>query len=450
MRQKIAAAAVAAALASPGFALAQATNVQMYGVMDLRLGTTNFKGGTANDRKYHMHTGQPNRIGFRGTESLGGGLTAFFQVEQQVGGDARKPAALENGGNYLWGGRPTFLGLRGGWGEVSFGLQDSSYKDVTNVWNAVPTNGHTNIIMGHSSATGAAPNPNCFIPGVSQATGAIDATSATQPNGCGGDLTSSATSFNRTISNSVKYITPVIAGFRFNALFEVPDYNEPATTSSPGGIAGPVAGVGSNRYEPRTGAMALTWTGGPFSAGAGWERHQGYRASNTVGTNRSAEDIGWTLGGKWNFGVGQVGVGFEQLKYNNSGTAAASNQFKIRNWVVNGQFRVLPNGILSGGYSWTPGARDCGAGVPATGIIPSGGNAGCGSAGKAKVMTVSYDHLLSKRTTIYATASRIDNGSGSNYYYFAGPLTNNNNGTTAGLARGQDVTLLATGVKHSF
>jgi predicted porin len=447
MKQKLMAAAIAGALAAPGLALAQATNVQMYGVMDLRIHTESYSGSGPQDRKYGMHTGQPNRIGFRGTESLGGGLTAFFQVEQQVGGDARKAAALENGGNYLWGGRPTFLGLRGGWGEVSFGLQDSSYKDVGNVWNAVLTNNHTNIIMGHSSATGAAPNPNCIIPGVSQATGAIDATSATQPNGCGGDLTSSATSFNRTISNSIKYITPVIAGFRFSTLLEVPDYNEPATTSSPGGIAG---ALGSTRYEPRSGAMALTWTGGPFSAGAGWERHQGYRASNTSGTNRSAEDIGWTLGGKWNFGVGQLGVGFEQLKYENSGTALAANNFKIRNYVVNGQFRVLPNGVVSAAYSWTPGARDCGAGTPATGIVPTGGNVACGSAGKAKVMTVSYDHLLSKRTTIYATAGRIDNGSGSNYYYFAGPLTNSNNGTTSGLARGQDATMVATGVKHSF
>jgi predicted porin len=447
MKQKLMAAAIAGALAAPGLALAQATNVQIYGVMDLRIHTESYSGGGPglNERKYGMHTGQPNRIGFRGTESLGGGLTAFFQVEQQVGGDARKTAALENGGNYLWGGRPTFLGLRGGWGEVSFGMQDSSYKDVGNVWNAVLTNNHTNIIMGHSSATGTAPNPNCITPGVSQATGALDATTATTPNGCGGDLPGNATSFNRTVSNSIKYMTPVIAGFRFSTLLEVPDYDEPGSVSNVGGIA-----AGASRWDPRTGSMALTWTGGPFSAGLAWERHQGYRASNTAATNRSAEDTGITLGGKWNFGVGQVGVGYEQLKYENSGTAAASNDFKIRNYVVNGQFRAAPNGVVSAAFSWTPGARNCGSGTPATGIVPNGGNVGCGSAGKARVLTVSYDHLLSKRTSLYATYGRIDNGSASNYYYFAGPLTNNTNGTTSGLARGQDATMLATGVKHSF
>src|SRR5688572_29756780 len=168
MRQTLMAAAVAGALAVPGLALAQATNVQIYGVLDLRVDSTKYANGATdtNIRKEHMHSGQPNRIGFRGTESLGGGMTAFFQVEQQVGTGARQISGTESGGNYLWGGRPTFLGLRSGWGEVSFGMQDSVYKDVLNVWNAVPTNNHTNIIMGHSSATGTAPVPNCFTPGV--------------------------------------------------------------------------------------------------------------------------------------------------------------------------------------------------------------------------------------------------------------------------------------------
>ena len=41
-----------------------------------------------------------------------------------------------------------------------------------------------------------------------------------------------------------------------------------------------------------------------------------------------------------------------------------------------------------------------------------------GSAGKANVISIAYDHAMSKRTSLYATYGRINNGSGSNYYYF--------------------------------
>src|SRR5438270_11053115 len=93
MKQTLIAAAVAGALAAPGLALAQAstsgTNVQIYGLFDIKwdwMKVTQGSAATAPSQvnKSHLATGAPNRIGFRGTEDLGAGRQAFFQVEMQV------------------------------------------------------------------------------------------------------------------------------------------------------------------------------------------------------------------------------------------------------------------------------------------------------------------------------------------------------------------------------
>src|SRR5512143_3018761 len=98
MNKNILAAAIAAALAAPGLAAAQVTvpgtNVQIYGVFDIRVDQMRFSSNPTNTvsslNKYHVATGAPNRVGFRGTEALGGGLTAFWQVETQVFTDAKQ------------------------------------------------------------------------------------------------------------------------------------------------------------------------------------------------------------------------------------------------------------------------------------------------------------------------------------------------------------------------
>src|SRR6185295_6807449 len=107
-------------------------------------------------RKSHLSTGAPNRIGFRGTETLGAGMTAFFQVETQVFTDARQDGANAAATNATLGGRPTFLGLRGGWGEVSAGFQESPYKDVYQTsWSVMPTAPMFGHIMGNGNSSGA-------------------------------------------------------------------------------------------------------------------------------------------------------------------------------------------------------------------------------------------------------------------------------------------------------
>jgi predicted porin len=467
--------AVAGALAAPGFAMAQqaaasGTNVQIYGLFDIRVDTMKYSGatgagtttGVGNDlRKAHVATGAPNRIGFRGTEALGGGLSAFFQVESQVFTDA----APGNGNSMgaMVGGRPTFVGLRGGWGEVSIGYQDSVYWDVYNsTWQVGPTQPHYGIIMMNGSSSGAIPSPSCTtltnagtgavatgaLPTGTAPTGVASGTAAQGvPGVICGENEGNGTAFRRTMSNSLTYRSPVIAGFRFSTMTAVGDFKEPSNSTP----------VGASQYKPAFGAYSLTWSAGPLSLAGGYERHVGFRATNTAVTNRAAVDSGFQLGARFNYGMGLIGLGWERLKYGNAGTQATAtgdDSFTQNNWTAQGTYNLTPADVLSLGYSKTPGRTDCGSSlnVAATGVptAASTNQPGCGNAYGAKMWTLSLDHSFSKRTALYALYSRIDNNAAATYYYIAGPASNANNGSTGGLSAGTDVVTYQLGVKHSF
>ncbi len=61
-----------------------------------------------------------SRIGFKGTEHLGSGLNAIWQVENSV--------SLAGGGD--WAGRDSFIGLEGGFGKVRAGKLSTQLKDM--------------------------------------------------------------------------------------------------------------------------------------------------------------------------------------------------------------------------------------------------------------------------------------------------------------------------------
>jgi predicted porin len=442
MNKKLMAVAVAGALAAPGLALAQqATSVQIYGLFDIRVDHMKYSTNTANTiaalSKQHVATGAPNRIGFRGTEALGGGLTAFWQIESQVFTDAKQDNGSAGLPNALIGGRPTFVGLRGGWGEVSLGLQDTVYGDVwKTTWQVGPTQGHNGIIMNNGNSSGAAPSPNCnnlMSPVTGTITGGNTAV-AGQATLCQ-ENEANATAFDRRLSNTILYRSPVISGFRFGALVNDNSFKEP-TTSTP---------AGSAQFDPRLASFSLTWAGGPFSAAVAYEQHEGFGATNTPGSVRNAKDKGVEFGGRYNYGRGLIGAGYEQLEYENTLAAPGDNSFKLKNWVVQGTFNITPADVVAAGYSKTNGRTDCGSSLTSAGLTPT-----CGSATGSKMWTLSIDHNFSKRTAVYGLYSKIDNNASATYYYIAGPSTTTNGGTQGGLSPGQDVTTYQLGIKHTF
>jgi predicted porin len=435
MNKNVLALAVAGALTAPGLALAQATttgtNVQIYGLFDLRgdyMKLSDGAAGTGKVSKTHLSTGAPNRIGFRGTEDLGGGLSAFFQVETQVFTDARQDGANAAHTNATLGGRPTFVGLRGGWGEVAGGYMESVYKDVyLTTWSVNPDNAMFGAIMGNGNTSGSVSTAGCN--GLTASgTNTLLATGATA-NCTEGE--GSSTSFNRTNSDAVTYRSPVIAGFRFGAQMTANEFRQPNSAVT----------AGTNQIDPRLGAYSATWSAGPLSLAAAYETHTGFRATNIAGGNNQAKDKGMTFGARFNYGAGLIGAGYEQLKYNNTAaTAATDNHFTLKNWIVQATFNMTPADVLFGGYSKTNGQTSCGAGI-----------ATCGSQSGAKFMTLGVDHSFSKRTAVYAYWSKIDNNSAATYNYLSDSRpTSNNNGSGSGLIAGQDSTSYNIGVKHTF
>lgn len=113
--------ALSALTAFAGAASAQ-SSVTLYGRLDLSVAK---KIGT--DAK-SMENGSGSRLGFRGVEDLGGGLSALFQIETRIDADTgtaqNMSVATASGGssNRFWGAR-SIVGLQGGFGQVVFGRE---------------------------------------------------------------------------------------------------------------------------------------------------------------------------------------------------------------------------------------------------------------------------------------------------------------------------------------
>jgi len=93
------------------------TNVSIYGIVDT--GLVFARGGAAgSETKLESGVSTGSRLGFRGTEDLGGGLSALFTLETGFLADT---GGLDQGG--LIFGRQAFVGLKGGGGTLTFGRQ---------------------------------------------------------------------------------------------------------------------------------------------------------------------------------------------------------------------------------------------------------------------------------------------------------------------------------------
>jgi len=125
MKKSLLALAVLGAFA--GAASAQ-TNVQIYGVVDAGIQRTNTDlvnattGAVSDADTWALESGLQNgsRLGFKGSEDLGGGLSAIFTLENGFSTDTGN---LGQGGRLF--GRQAFVGLEGGFGAVKLGRQNT-------------------------------------------------------------------------------------------------------------------------------------------------------------------------------------------------------------------------------------------------------------------------------------------------------------------------------------
>ena len=102
MNKKLVAVAIAGLLAAP-LAQAQTANVTLYGRINIDMEFVHGRLNNGTDPNVYRVTSNSSRFGLRGTESLGGGLNAIFQIEN---GSIRP--TLGDGGNLA--GRDSFVG----------------------------------------------------------------------------------------------------------------------------------------------------------------------------------------------------------------------------------------------------------------------------------------------------------------------------------------------------
>ncbi|MBI5256583.1 MAG: porin [Burkholderiales bacterium] len=109
--------------------MAQST-VTLYGRLDMSLSLQNrvFVNGKVTDKSVRAaDSGGSNgtRVGFRGTEDLGGGLKAVFVLEEGIQADT---GLLGQGGRAF--GRQSYVGLEGAWGRLTAGRQYTPWFDT--------------------------------------------------------------------------------------------------------------------------------------------------------------------------------------------------------------------------------------------------------------------------------------------------------------------------------
>ena len=101
-----------AALATIAGAASAQSSVTLYGRVDLSVNKA-----TGTDQK-GLTNGSGSRFGVRGVEDLGGGLSAFFNLEHRFNADT---GAQTNAARF-WAGR-SIVGLQGGFGKITLGRE---------------------------------------------------------------------------------------------------------------------------------------------------------------------------------------------------------------------------------------------------------------------------------------------------------------------------------------
>lgn len=229
MMKKILAAAVASAFAAPAFAAT--ANVDIYGVMHLSvdsLKATTGSGATLKRGSGLNVSSNASLLGMRGSEDLGGGLSAVWQIETLVNG------AGDTAGGLFHGQRDTFVGIKGGFGTVSLGLIDTPLKQLSrrvDFFNN--TIGDTRNLLRSNATVGSG---SVTIGGV--------------PN-----LSSNA--WEERFGNGIRWDSPNFSGLTASAHYSA----QPAATQA------------ANNNDTDSYSLGLNFAQGPFRVGAAYEKH---------------------------------------------------------------------------------------------------------------------------------------------------------------------------------
>jgi predicted porin len=147
--------AIAAVTAFAGAAQAQ-SSVTVYGIIDAGYVGTNTRVGGAKTQSSQFGQGAEttNRLGFRGTEDLGGGTSAFFTVELQLSPQDASLTGNNSTQNVV--NRQSFVGLaQKGLGRAAFGTQYTPIHIAVGKTDPGQQNNVTGSVIYSTSSNGS-------------------------------------------------------------------------------------------------------------------------------------------------------------------------------------------------------------------------------------------------------------------------------------------------------
>jgi len=297
MNKKLVAVAVAGMLAAPLAAQAQTANVTLYGRLNMTMEAVNGQAVDPNlpataapvNRTIYRVNSNSSRLGVRGSEALGGGLSAIFQIESSVNADI-------SGG--VLASRETFVGLQGTWGTFKMGYFLAPYDDIHPIFGNVPTLTTSILSTAALWAQGSQSTDN------------------------GG--------FDNRNANSIRYDSPRIAGFTGSAQLSTYDF---APASGGGGTTfGTDAQSKRHAYILSLGGF---YNNGPAQVGVAYETREKVRGPNL-------NDWALSIAGSWNFGVIKVGGVYERLDYDTP-TGSLTRNF----WGISGTVPIGPGELYA-------------------------------------------------------------------------------------------------------
>jgi predicted porin len=369
MKKSILALSVAAALAAP---LAAQADTILYGsarvsvdyndedvpfaiFTDPRPGYLNV--GTTSSRAWDV-VNNDSRLGVMGSEDLGGGLSAVYQYEFAVD--------VTEGGNFDNSNRPKFVGLKGGFGTLTLGTQETPYYHVAGI---------TDIFNSGKTFTGTAWLGGSF-------------------NGKMLDLSGNTSRGSGSLvraDNSIYYTTPDFNGFSGEALLVM---NGAKRITEVQGQKLTFENNPSNDIDLWN--IAAKYSNGPFFAGVSYIKLNGSTDySDKFGTNPppinrtvSFDLDQWVAGLGYNSGPFSVGFIYEQGTLNEFGLRSNMSFNSVR-WGGDD----ATNYYLSGSYTFGNNMISA-----AFGQLDPGTN----GSNKIDNYVLGYQYNLSKRTRLWA------------------------------------------------
>lgn len=385
MQKKLIAIAIAAVLA-PAAAMADTSNINIYGRLNVSLDSQT---GITNQTSGLDVNTNSSRFGIKGTEDLGDGYSAIFQIETNVnatgtgrGGNGNTVTnSAINTGAFSGQIRDTWLGL-----VTPLGTLQAGRLPMDNHW---------------------AYDTNLFADQV-------------------GDLLTFNDPIAGRANGEILYTTPNMSGLTANVQFY--------PTSSVNPCAAAVAGTTCAATPTPTAASSHSW---------GFEANYTVLDMVKMNFNYLNRNTGFDIEYKPLVLSAIMNVGTSGLinaQWMRDKRTATGRQAQRDIWNVGGKYNIMPNGAIKAQYSRANNATSN------DGVATAVNGLASGAGTTANMMVFGFDYSLSKRTMVQLAYARTKNGLAANYGINGGGHNNQMNTPT----NGDSPRAFGVNVAHNF